>query len=261
MDFQFTEVNGLHVRYVDLGSGMPLLLVHGLGGAIESWANNIDALAKEMRVIALDLPGFGYSDKPKTSYTIKFYADFIAGFVNKLNVAPLAVAGSSLGGHIACELAITHPEAVSKLVLVSPPGALPKSFTGTPALKKYVKVLKAKSAAEVKRALFAVDNKPVSDEYANMVFEKLAMPGAKEAFMSALKGSARAPRLGKRLSKIRAPTLVLWGKDDLMIPPKYVEPFAGMKNSRIVLLEDCGHRAHVDKPQVFNRMVADFASG
>jgi pimeloyl-ACP methyl ester carboxylesterase len=258
LDFQFIKVNGLHVRYVDAGNGTPLLLMHGLGGAIESWTNNIDALAKEMRVVALDLPGFGYSDKPKMSYTIKFYVDFVASFIKKLSMAPAAIVGSSLGGHVACELAITRPEIVSRLVVISPPGALPKSFTGTPALKKYVKVLQAKSVAEVKKALVAVDGKPVADDYAKIVFEKLAMPGAKEAFLSALVGSAKAPRLNSRLPRIKVPMMVMWGKDDIMIPAKYVEPFVRLKNSRIMLLENCGHRPHVDRPGVFNRLVLDF---
>ncbi|UVS68062.1 alpha/beta fold hydrolase [Nitrososphaera viennensis] len=264
MDFKFLEVGGLHVRYVDAGSSggsKPLLLMHGLGGAIESWANNIGELAKkeELRVIALDLPGFGFSDKPKMSYTIKFYVDFVAKFARALGIAPLAVAGSSLGGHVACELAIAHPEIVSKLILTSPSGALPKSFKGSPALWRYVKVLKAKSVEEVKKALYAVDNKPVDDAYARAAYDKFAMPGAKEAFLSALAGSARAPRLNKaRLSKVRAPTLVLWGKDDIMIPARYVEPFVKMRNARVVLLENCGHRPHADRPQVFNRLVADF---
>ncbi|HEU4985105.1 MAG TPA: alpha/beta fold hydrolase, partial [Nitrososphaera sp.] len=105
LDFTFLDVDGLRVRYVDSGgSGLPLLLVHGLGGAIESWTNNIGELAKkDLRVIALDLPGFGYSDKPKMNYTIKFYSDFVAKFVQALGLAPLAVVGSSLGGHVACE--------------------------------------------------------------------------------------------------------------------------------------------------------------
>lgn len=264
-DFKFLQVGGLHVRYVDLGdssgSRKPMLLLHGLGGAIESWINNIGGLAKEreLRVIALDLPGFGFSDKPKISYTVKFYADFVAKFAKALDIAPSAVAGSSLGGHVACELAITHPGIVSKLILTSPSGALPKSFKGSPALWRYVKVLKAKSVEEVKKALYAVDNKPVSDAYAKAAYDKFAMPGAKEAFLSALAGSARAPRLtNSRLSKIRAPTLVLWGKDDAMIPARYVEPFVKMKSSRVVLLENCGHRPHVDRPRLFNKLVADF---
>ncbi|AIF82524.1 putative hydrolase or acyltransferase of alpha/beta superfamily [Candidatus Nitrososphaera evergladensis SR1] len=263
MDFKFLQVGGLRVRYVDLGNSgsRPLLLLHGLGGAIESWTNNIDRLAKEenLRVVALDLPGFGFSDKPKMRYTIKFYVDFVAKFAKALDIAPFAVAGSSLGGHVACELALTHPDLVSKLILISPSGALPKSFKGSPALWRYVKVLKAKSVGGAKKALYAVDNKPVSDAYAKAAYDKFAMPGAKEAFLSALAGSARAPRLTiSRLSKIRAPALVLWGKDDTMIPAKYVEPFVKTKNIRVVLLENCGHRPHVDRPQLFDKIVADF---
>jgi pimeloyl-ACP methyl ester carboxylesterase len=120
-------------------------------------------------------------------------------------------------------------------------------------------VLRARSISEVKKALFAVDNKPVDDNYAKIVFEKLAMPGAKEAFLSALAGSAKAPRLNGRLGRIKAPTMLLWGKEDTMIPAKYAEPFINMKNCRVVLLEGSGHRVHVDKPQVFNRLVAGFA--
>jgi pimeloyl-ACP methyl ester carboxylesterase len=71
-------------------------------------------------------------------------------------------------------------------------------------------------------------------------------------------GSARAPRLNGRLGKIKTPAMLLWGKDDTMIPPKYAEPFIRMKNCRVVLLEGCGHRVHVDKPQVFNRLVTGF---
>lgn len=261
MEFQFIQVGDLHARYVDVSAGNKnaILLIHGLGGSIESWANNIDELSKELRVIALDLPGFGYSDKPRMNYTIRFYRDFVASFIEAIGAAPLTIAGSSLGGQIAAELATSRPALVSKLVLTSPAGALPRSFKGTPALWRYVKVLEAKSVQQVKKALFAVDSKPVDDAYAKIVYEKLAMPGAKEAFLSALKGSAQAPRLTGRLDKIKAPVLVIWGKDDTMIPVRFVEPFAKMKNSRIVLLERCGHRPHVDRPQVFNRLVANFA--
>ena len=260
MDFQFMQVDGLSVRYVDTRTGSrTILLVHGLGGSIESWINNISGLSKELRVVALDLPGFGYSDKPKMDYTIKFYSDFVSKFARAIGIAPATIAGSSLGGHVGAEVAIRHPGTVSRLVMISPPGALPKSFTGTPALKNYVKVLQAKSVPEVKKALFEVDNRPVDDNYAKIVYEKLAMPGAKEAFLSALMGSARAPRLNSRLGRIKAPAMLLWGKDATMIPVKYAEPFIRMKNCRVVLLEGCGHRVHVDKPQVFNRLVAGFA--
>lgn len=258
---KFAKVGGIRVHYVDANSraSKALLLIHGLGGSVDSWASNIGPLSKHMRVIALDLPGFGLSDKPSRNYSIRFYYNFVAKFIESLRAAPLAVCGSSLGGHVAAELGIHRPDLVSRLMLVCPPGALPKSFKGTPALRRYSMVLKATSVQETEKALSAVDGKPVDKAYAKVTFEKMSMPGARDAFLSALAGSARAPRLNSRLGRIKMPTLVMWGKDDIMIPVQYAEPFIKMKNSRVVLLENCGHRVHRDQPDAFNSLVTGFA--
>jgi pimeloyl-ACP methyl ester carboxylesterase len=255
---QFLQVNDLNIRFVDMGSGRTVLLLHGLGGSIESWTNNIHPLSSRLRVIALDLPGFGLSDKPKISYSIKFYTDFVAAFAKRLKLKSASVIGSSLGGQIAAEFALRRQSAVDKLVLISPAGALPTSFKGTSALKKYIKVTAAKSFQQTKRALFAVDNNPVKDAYAALVYKRITLPGAKEAFLSALNGSALAPRLTKRLNGIKAPTLLLWGKDDAMIPSEFVTPYMKMDSCRIIMLERCGHRPHVERPGLFNKIVTDF---
>jgi pimeloyl-ACP methyl ester carboxylesterase len=237
-----------------------VLLLHGLGGSIESWINNVNEMSSSqvLRIIALDLPGFGQSDKPKISYTIKFYQQFIAKFLRNLHINKISIVGSSLGGHIAAEVAINSPDIVDKLVLISPAGALPRSFKGTSTLNKYSRIIDAKNVESIKKALFAVDHKPVDDSYARAVFQKISVAGAKEAFLSALKGSAHAPRLNKRLKNIRAPTLLIWGKEDRMIPVRFIDPFVKMKNCRIILLEGCGHRPHADRPRLFNRIVTDF---
>ncbi|HXG06618.1 MAG TPA: alpha/beta fold hydrolase [Nitrososphaera sp.] len=260
MDYLHTQkVGDIQVRYADLGSGAPVLLIHGLGGSIESWTNNIDELARTMRVIAIDLPGFGQSDKPKISYTVKFYRDFLVDFIDQIQIDKISVVGSSLGGHIAAEIAISHPELVEKLVLACPAGALPRSYRGSPALRRYVKVLESRTVQEVKKVLHTADNKAVDDSYARTVLEKVSAPGSKHAFLSALRGSTRAPRLTiRRLNRIKASTLLLWGKDDIMIPVRFAEPFVKMRNCRIVLLENCGHRPHAERSELFNRMVADF---
>ncbi len=257
---KFVKIGRIRAHYVEANSRAKkaILLVHGLGGSVDSWENNIGPLSKQLHVIALDLPGFGLSDKPKIDYSIRFYYGFVARFIESLGIAPLAVCGSSLGGHVAAELALHRPDLVSRIVLVCPPGALPKSFKGTPALWRYSQVLKAKSVKETKEALSSVDNKPVDDAYAKAAFEKMSMPGARDAFLSALAGSAKAPRLDSRLDKLKMPVLVLWGKDDIMIPVQYAEPFIRMKKSRVVLLENCGHRVHRDRPELFNSLVSGF---
>ena len=86
-DLKFTRINNIRVRYLDRNrSGIPLLLLHGLGGSIESWTNNVSSLSTKFRVIALDLPGFGLSDKPKLSYSINFYVSFIEAFIKRIKL-------------------------------------------------------------------------------------------------------------------------------------------------------------------------------
>jgi 2-hydroxy-6-oxonona-2,4-dienedioate hydrolase len=260
-EFQYLKVDNLLIRYIDTQSkGKSVLLIHGLGGSIESWINNINTLStKQLRVIAVDLPGFGSSDKPQINYTINFYTKFVAKFINYLKIlSPVSIVGSSLGGHIAAEVAIKYYKIVYKLVLISPAGVLPISFRGTPALLKYTTILKARTVQEVKKALSSIDNNSVDESYAQIVYQKLSMPGAKEAFLSALRGSTRSPRLNRRLHKIKAETLLIWGKEDRIIPVKFIEPFIKMKNCRLLLLENCGHRPHIDKPEFFNNTIADF---
>lgn len=255
----YVQVGDLRTRYFDSGSGSDkVILIHGLGGSIDSWRNNIGELSKQFRVFALDLPGFGYSDKPAKNYTIRFFRDFMATFIENLGLGTASIVGSSLGGQIAAELAIGRPELVRRLVLTSPPGALPRSYKGSPALKRYTRITKARSLEQARDALFSVDNMPVDEEYARSVFQRLSLPGAREAFVSSLKASASAERLNKRLTRIRCPTLVIWGKQDTMIPVKFAGPFIGMENCRVVMLEGCSHRPHAEKAKIFNRIVTDF---
>lgn len=145
-------------------------------------------------MIVLDLPGFGQSDKPRMNYTIKFYREFVFQFLKSSEINKTSIIGSSLGGHITAEVALAHPPVVEKLVLISPAGALPFSFNGTAALEAYIKVIYAKSVQQVRQALFAVDDKSNDEDdntYAQLVFQNISMPGAKDAFLSALKAAHR----------------------------------------------------------------------
>ena len=258
-DFKFITIDNVLIRYADKNQkGFPLFLIHGLGGSIESWTNNIEFLSKKFRIIAFDLPGFGLSDKPKVSYTINFYVNFLEKFIKILKIKHLFLIGSSLGGHIAIEFTMRNRTIVDKLILISPAGCLPKSFKGTPSLKRYIKIVDAKSSNDINRILTSIDNSLVDRSYANIMYKRLSMPGAKDAFISALKGSANAPRYNNKLAKINTNMLLIWGKEDKMIPLKYIRPFMEHGNSRIIIIENCGHRPHVENPKLFNKIVKDF---
>lgn len=258
-DFKHLVIDNVLIRYTDKNQkGFPLFLIHGLGGSIESWANNIEFLSEKFRIIAPDLPGFGLSDKPKVSYTINFYVNFLEKFIKILKIKHLFLIGSSLGGHIAVEFTMRNRTIVDKLILISPAGCLPKSFKGTPSLKRYIKIVDSKSSNDINRILTSIDNALADRTYANIIYKRLSLPGARYAFISALKGSANAPRYNNKLAKINTNMLLIWGKEDKMIPLKYIRPFMEHGNSRIIIIENCGHRPQVENPKLFNKIVKDF---
>ncbi len=256
---KYLTIDNVLVRYIDKNQkGFPLIFIHGLGGSIESWINNIEFLSTKFRVISLDLPGFGLSDKPRVSYTIMYYVNFLEKFINKLKINHLYLIGSSLGCHIGVEFTLRNKKVVDKLILISPAGSMPKSFKGTLVLNRYIKIVKAKSANEIFKILRSIDKTMLTHSYANVLYKRLSLPGSKYAFISAVKGSARAPRYDSKLAEINTNMLLLWGKEDKMIPLKYVCPFMEHGNSRIIILENCGHRPHAEKAKLFNKIVKDF---
>ena len=258
-DLKFTKVNNLSVRYLDRNKrGTPLLLLHGLGGSIESWTNNIGFLSTKFRIIALDLPGFGLSDKPKISYSINFYVSFLEKFVKRIKLTHFFIIGSSLGGHIAVEFTIRNRKIVDKLILISPAGSLPKTFKGTKELRKYIRIVSAKSSKDVSRMLSSIDKSMVNHSYADAIYERLSLPGARQGFISALNGSAMAPRYNNKLGRIDTDMLLIWGREDRMIPLRFIRPFMEHGKTRIIILEKCGHRPHVENPKLFNKIVKDF---
>ncbi len=262
MQLRFINIVNHKVRYAESGeSPKHVLLIHGLGGSAESWKNNIDVLGRYFHVFAPDMIGFGHSDKPKMRYTVKAFTNFLNDFLHAIGIEKTNVVGSSMGGQIAAEFAIAYPNKVEKLVLISPAGIPPKSFKGTKELKTYVRMFDAKDLEGVRKAVTSVDSdrSAITDEYVKSVYQYTMMDGAKQAFISSLKESASAPRLVNRLNAIRAKTLVIWGKEDRLIPVKYCEPFiTKMENCKLLLIEKCGHRPHAEKPDLFNKVVIDF---
>lgn len=151
---RYVQVDGIKMRYIDTEDARKksvLLLIHGLGGSADSWNYNTDDLSKKARVIAIDLPGFGLSDKPRIDYTIRFYTETVAKFIGLLGIGSVSILGSSLGGQIAAEIAINYPTLVRRLVLVSPAGSPPRNFKGSQDLRKYMQIVNAKDKTQIKK--------------------------------------------------------------------------------------------------------------
>src|SRR5206468_8219015 len=117
-----TSVNGARVNYVEMGSGPPLVLIHGLSGCWQNWLENIPHFGRRHRVVAVDLPGFGESELPHEEISIPGYGRFIDAFLDEVDVERASLVGNSMGGFIAAETTIAHPSRVERLVLVSAAG-------------------------------------------------------------------------------------------------------------------------------------------
>ena len=257
----FTNVNGSVIRYLENGPRdcKTLILLHGIGASAERWSRVIPILSRDYRVIAPDIIGFGYSDKPAVEYTMDFFVDFFKSFLDNLGISKASIIGSSLGGHIATEFAIRFNHMVEKLVLVSPAGMMRNS---NPTLDKYIMAALYPEHQRVYEAFseMVYDSNTLNQEILMDFVNRMSLPNAKYAFMSTLLGIRYAPRLTGRLSNITAPTLLMWGENDTTIPlAECAHQYKGIPNmEELEVIKKCGHIAPIEKPATFNRLVSRF---
>ncbi|MDR4512526.1 MAG: alpha/beta hydrolase [Nitrososphaeraceae archaeon] len=256
------KIDNCYIRFIDTyGSkgnkpdDKSILLLHGLGGSLERWSKVIPFFSNNYRLIIPDIVGFGYSDKPHVEYSIEFFIKFIENFIQALNIDNLYVIGSSFGGLLALEFAIKFPKKVNKLVLLSPAGMMNRV---TPTLNLYISAALYPTFYNVATAYYEMvyDPRSVTEASIRDFINRMSLNNAKYAFMSTLISLKNNPDLKDRL-KINIPTLLIWGKDDQLMPLKYAKDFK-IPNSKLVIFNNCGHYPHVEKVEEFNKTVFQF---
>jgi len=266
------EIGGVPVNYVDVGEQgdhRPIVFVHGLSGQWQNWLENIPRFAERRRVVALDLPGFGITPMPSEQITIDYYGQVVAELCDRLDLAPAVLVGNSMGGYVAAEAAIDAPEAVERLMLVSAAGISQHVVPLESALRvgKIMALSMRASTAQRRRQmarpalrhwiLSMVVRHPTRLR-PDLAFEGLVKGSGKPGFVDAL-GACIDYDFRDRLPEIGCPTLVVWGRDDAIIPvadaDTYVELIPG---SRKLIFEDTGHVAMVERPVAFNDELEEF---
>lgn len=253
----------------EAGIGRPrsIVLVHGLGSnALQDYGDAIRWLAREFHVVAFDLPGFGASSRANEAYTPRNYAAFVRHVATRFVGRPFVLVGHSMGGLVALRYAGTYPEDVERLVVADVPGVLHRlSYTsrlaasGTGALLGGVPLPTERIEALARRLLGLVERMPMDlaaaledPEQRQLYFE--GVPERIAAFAVA----AEDPRAW--LPKVAAPTLVVWGAEDPVAPPRTARLLAGrIAGSRLLLLEGVGHTPMLEAPQAFREALEPFA--
>lgn len=293
---QYVEIEGVKVAYVETGpaEAPALIFIHGLFGRLDSWQNNVPAFADRYRVLALDLPGFGNSQMDDRDYTIAWFSRVVKGLMDQKGIATATLVGNSMGGQVAAYFALSYPERVDKLVLVDSAGLARPPFLVRLALRHTNRVAEAlvrraqrqtrgKSPAEIydllRQTIFNPERQPrvpLAADMKNSNVQALVDNYARyyaglvktREFEWHLKAGLRAARsiartnLERQVGAIRAPTLIVWGEADRLIPRQFGVYFhKAIVGSHLALLKEAGHIPQVEKPEEFNRVLADFLAG
>jgi pimeloyl-ACP methyl ester carboxylesterase len=267
------EVDGRGVHVVDTGgSGPPLLFLHGLGGVWQNWLLNIAHFKETHRCVTFDLPGFGESEMPADEISIPGFARAADAVCEQLGIDCPVVIGNSMGGFVGAELALSFPTRVDKLVLVSAAGLSTEYVKAEPVLataRAWAAVITrmgSQSDAFLRRprgrriALQAVVRYPekLSVPLAMELARGAGCPGFNAAFRALLNYSFR-----DKLDRINVPTLIVWGRNDILVPVEDAETFEHLigENAHSVIFDDTGHLAMMERPGRFNELVRGFLAG
>lgn len=261
-----TQVGSHTVYYDDCGSGHPLLLLTGLGSSRLGWWKQVEPFSRQFRVINMDNRDAGDSAPGTGAYTIADMAEDTAGVIQNLKLQPTHVVGISMGGMVAQELAIRHPELVDRLVLVSTTAGGASNVSPRPEIAALLMRSPGDDPEARVRRTYTLISGPgymaAHPEDLDRIWENaLAKPMSLESYQRQLGACMVHYRQGTadRLDQIAAPVLVIHGDGDPLIPYENGKYLAGnIKTARLVTLPGAGHLTPVEAAERFNREVLDF---
>ncbi len=261
------SVLDIETNFLETGEGEPVVLLHGSGVGVSAWANwhkAIPALGKHFRVVAPDMPGFGYTErKPGQKYDMKFWVAHLLGFLDVLGIEQANLVGNSFGGGLSLAFTLRHPERVRRLVLMGTPAGHfpmthglkgPRSFEPT---REWV--------AEMMR-IFPHDPAVVTEEMIDERYQAMQRPDERAAFKKLMpkdEGDEKE-RIVRgvpedRLATIDKPTLVIHGREDRVIPLEIgLRMLTNMARAEMHVFGQCGHWVQLERPDAFHALVAEF---
>jgi len=267
-----TTVNGHTIAYLNEGQGPPVILIHGFGGSMWQWEHQHDALAKHYRVITLDMVGSGLSDKPEIEYSPTFVLNSFLGFMDEVGIQQATLIGNSLGAGVAIGMALTYPDRVDKLVLISGFPAQILESIQSPSYKRFIDFRPPAWLARVslwlagrwttERILKEIIYDP--QHITPLLIERSYRNRQKQGFFHPLYSQIDhiqeweedfAPRLGH----ITHPTLVIWGDHDRIFPLSVGRTLhQTIPHSRFVEVPNSGHIPQWENPPLVNSALLQF---
>lgn len=272
---EYIKLGSVNVRYRTAGdSGTAVLLIHGIACSVQEWDRNIAALARQHRVFALDLLGFGLTDMPANEdYSLDRLAQFILDFMTAANVGQAHLCGNSLGGRLALLCAAMAPQRILSTVLVDPAGIEQRGtlaefrLATLPGVGELLTHPTAFATRMLWRKAFCDPAPFVTDEFVTHQLTLARRPGAQSAFLKTLRGfvNLRGFRPGPvaalhaALPQLNAPCLVIWGENDQFVPARHARLLQQtMQDITVQIFPHCGHLPQIELAERFNATVLRF---
>jgi len=254
---QIIDVDGLKIYYKETGpqAAPALLLLHGFGSSLQAWDDWSVKLAQKYRVIRLDLPGFGLTGaSPANDYSEEKDLAILTHFADKLGLEKFSVIGHSMGGKMAWSLAASQPERVQALVLMAPDGFPETKDIGTkpyevPAIMGLIKYVLPKYLVRKSIEPAFAEADALNSALVNRYYDMLRAPGVRGAILERSNQTIYTDPV-PRLKAIKAPTLLIWGEQDQMIPSTNAQSYANvLSNSTTVIVPKLGHLLQEEQPE------------
>lgn len=261
------------LSYLDVGSGSPLVLIHGYGAGVWVWEKQIEVLSQHYRVLALDLIGHGFSDRPRIPYTPETYIRSVRDFLEGVGVQKASFIGNSMGGGIAWALTILFPEWVDKLVLIDavPPDVLHhvqnESFraliatTKVPLLTRWVIASRSRRSVRWVLEECLYDRSLIREEILEHQYNLLRIKGTTWVLYSTLVHAHEGLKFQESLPRVSCPTLLIWGEEDEVLPCSVGKSLQEMiPGSLLQIIPKSGHIPMWESPEKVNPFLVAFLS-
>jgi len=262
-DATFVDVDGVHVRYRELGEGPPIVLIHGFSASLDSWTGVADVLAKHHRVVAIDLKGFGWTSRPEGDYSPEAQAQLVWHVLDKLGVEDTAVVGHSWGSSVALAMVLAQPARVRRVALYDAyvyDEEVPSFFRWAQlgGMGEVLFSLYFKERIDERVPLGVHDDRYATQWSVERVEEELDRPGSTAAALATARGHHFAS-ITSKLGTIQQPVLLLWGADDQVTPVRFGERLAReLPRAELKIYPACGHLPMVEARNQSTRDLVHF---
>lgn len=266
---RFANVGGLRIHFQEKGSGIPIVLIHGYTSSVYTWKDEFETLSQKYHVVAIDLKGFGFSEKPDGDYSRRAQGELVTGLLDQLHIDKAWLVGNSMGGETALNVAVDHPERVLGLVLIDSSGvkvegrtSLAPWYLQIPVVGRVLTALALTSDGLVRQGLKKsfYDDSKITDDRVAFYFQPLRTIGGQLAATRAREQFEQFP-VEDKISSITVPTLLIWGAEDELIPLAAGKKMNELiRGSRLVVFELCGHVPQEEMPERVLSEISNFVN-